>query len=157
MSEHTTKPVDSRRPAASRKSTTRKPRARKTGPGATGQRDAYGRFQAGNPGGYGNPYARQVAILRRELMQRTWPEHIRAIGDKLVALAMAGNVPAAKVILSYSLGVPTPAQPPDRVDADEMTLFNEELELRGNIKRQLDNPGLEVCLGHVRGRRLYNA
>ena len=100
----------------------RKPRARKSNPDANGNgqhRDAYGRFQAGNPGGVGNPYARQVAMLRHELMDRTRPEDIREIGDKLIAMAKAGNVQAAKVLFSYTLGAPAPAQDPDRVNADE--------------------------------------
>jgi len=59
-------------------------------------RDQRGRFQPGNTGGVGNPYARQVAILRRELMQTTSPQDIRRIGLKLKALALEGNVPAAK-------------------------------------------------------------
>src|SRR5688572_17086543 len=90
-------------------------------------------------------------------MQRARPEEIREIGDKLLALAKGGNVPAAKVILSYTLGVPTPAQQPDRVDADEMMLFNEELELHKHHGEQLKSPGLEVSLRHIRARRLYNA
>jgi hypothetical protein len=158
MSEHTTTtPTDSCKPAASRRKTATKPRPKKAGAGGNGQRDAYGRFQAGNPGGFGNPYARQVAILRRELMQRTRPEEIREIGNKLLALAKAGNVQAAKVILSYTLGLPTPAPQPDRVDADELTVFNEELELQASLTAQMKNPGLEVNLRHIRARRLYNA
>src|SRR5688500_6903186 len=115
MSVHTTatKPTDSRKTIPSPRRSARKSRPKKAAPGASGQRDAYSRFQAGNPGGFGNPYARQVAMLRRELMQRARPEEIREIGDKLLALAKGGNVPAAKVILSYTLGVPTPAQQPD--------------------------------------------
>jgi len=157
MSEHTTTPTDSCQAGASRRQRAKKPRPKKAGAGADGQRDAYGRFQAGNPGGFGNPYARQVAILRRELMQRTRPEEIREIGNKLVTLAKAGNVQAAKVILSYTLGLPTPAQQPDRVDADELTLFNEELELQASLTAQMKNPGLDVNLRHIRVRRLYNA
>jgi hypothetical protein len=157
MSEHTSTPSDSCKTAATRRKTPKKPRSKKSGPGTNGQRDAYGRFQAGNPGGVGNPYARQVAMLRRELMQRTRPEEIREIGDKLIVLAKEGNVQAAKVVFSYTLGLPTPAPEPDRVAVDEMTLFNEELALQSSLAAQLKNPGLDVSLRHIRSRRLYNA
>src|SRR5687767_2322925 len=77
-----------------------KPRAAKTAKASPDQppktpqpgRDAHGKFQRGNTGGVGNPYARQVAILRRELMETTSPTDIRNIGLKLKALALEGNV-----------------------------------------------------------------
>jgi hypothetical protein len=49
MSEHTSTPSDSCKTAATRRKTPKKPRSKKSGPGTNGQRDAYGRFQAGNP------------------------------------------------------------------------------------------------------------
>jgi hypothetical protein len=49
MSEHTSTPSDFRKSAAPRRKPAKKTRPKKAGPGTNGQRDAYGRFQAGNP------------------------------------------------------------------------------------------------------------
>ena len=41
-------------------------------------RDAKGKFTAGNPGGPGNPYARQVAALRAHLLKSITAEDLEA-------------------------------------------------------------------------------
>jgi hypothetical protein len=159
MSQHDNgKAATTQRKAAK---TPRTPRpTKKTSPhaaGANNHRDAFGRFQAGNPGGYGNPYARQVAMLRRELMQVTAPADIREVGQKVLALAKAGNVQAAKLLFAYNLGLPMPPVDPDRVDIDERELFSHELEISHDGAKQITNAGLEVMLRYLRSRRLYNA
>ena len=73
----------------------------------------------------GNPYARQVAELRKELLQRCTPERIGKIADRMMELAEGGNVSAAKLIFQYVLGKPTEAVSPDRVDIDEVQLFKD--------------------------------
>jgi hypothetical protein len=47
--------------------------------------------------------------LRTELLDSTQPAHIRAIVGKLIDLATAGDVQAAKLVLSYALGQPVQA------------------------------------------------
>jgi len=107
-------------PAMNKK--TKPPTDKSSDPG----RDSNGRFKPGNPGGVGNPYARQVAILRRELIQTTRPENIRNIGRKLIALAEDGNIPAAKLLFNYTLGLPSPAESPDRDHLNELEIFRDE-------------------------------
>lgn len=68
-----------------------------------------GRWAPGNRGGPGNPHARRMHGLRAELLEATQPSHIRAITNKLIELATGGDVGAAKLILSYSLGQPVQA------------------------------------------------
>jgi hypothetical protein len=87
--------------------------------------DAKGRFAKGNAGGPGNPYARQVAELRRELLLRCTPERIGKIADRMMELAEEGNVSAAKLIFQYVLGKPHEAVSPDRVDIDEVQTFKD--------------------------------
>jgi hypothetical protein len=133
------KPAD--KPAA-------KPAAKPERPAcAASDRHPDGRFRAGNPGGFGNPYARQVAILRRELMQTTRPEDIRGIGLKLKDLALEGNVSAAKLLFSYTLGKPMEAESPDRLNLAETRQFIEEAELLATPNPYVStSPGLGIFL-----------
>jgi len=85
---------------------------------ATSERDGKG-------GGPGNPYARQVAELRKELLLRCTPERLGKIADRMMELAEEGNVSAAKLIFQYVLGKPHEAVSPDRVDIDEVQTFKD--------------------------------
>jgi hypothetical protein len=82
-------------------------------------RDARGRFVRGNPGGTGNPFARRVAQLRRTLCETVTDEDIEAVAKKLVEQAKAGDVAAAKLLFSYTIGQPAPAVDPDTLDLQE--------------------------------------
>src|SRR5687768_3106426 len=63
----------------------------------THDRDAQGRFAAGNRGGPGNPFARQVAALRSTLIGCVTHEDIMAVAYTLLERAKAGDVAAAKL------------------------------------------------------------
>jgi hypothetical protein len=78
-----------------------------------------GRFARDNPGGPGNPHARHCARMLALLRASISDEHMVAIIRKLVEKALAGDVSAAKLILSYKLGKPAPAPNPDEIDRDE--------------------------------------
>lgn len=69
-------------------------------------RDKRGRFSKGWKGGPGNPFGRQVALLRREFVVALTPVKIRKLARRLLKLAMGGNVAAAKLVMSYALGQP---------------------------------------------------
>jgi hypothetical protein len=92
-------------------------------PQPTEGRDGQGRFTKGNRGGPGNPHARQVAALRRRLLDRLTTQELDAILDTLLRLAREGDVAAAKLVFQYALGKPTEARDPDRLDADEAEAF----------------------------------
>ncbi len=64
---------------------------------------------AGNPGGPGNTSARRVAQLRRRLLSRITDEEMDAIFDKLIELALEGDLQAIKLVLQYTVGKPGPA------------------------------------------------
>jgi hypothetical protein len=86
-------------------------------------RDAGGRFTKGNPGGPGNPFARRVAALRCQALDAVTPQDVRAIVTKLVELGRAGNVPAAKLVLAYTVGKPAQTANPDTLDVEEWDKF----------------------------------
>ncbi len=71
--------------------------------GANG-RGATGRFLPGNGGGPGNPYAKRVAALRAAMLDAISEGDTQAILRRLVELAKAGNVQAAKEVLDRCLG-----------------------------------------------------
>ncbi|MBL8964282.1 MAG: hypothetical protein JNK70_09440, partial [Phycisphaerae bacterium] len=77
--------------------------------GSRSDRDGRGRFAAGNRGGPGNPLAPQVAKLRAAMIGAVSPKDMRAITDKLVELARAGNVAAIKEVFERTLGKPQEA------------------------------------------------
>ena len=117
------------------------------------QRDANGRFAIGNDGGPGNPFARQTAALHSAFLQRATPEDMKAIADKLIEQAKAGNVVAAKLVLQYTIGKPAPAVQPDNLDSEEWehtktTAWKPLRELQMGM-----GPGLEFPLMMARTSR----
>jgi hypothetical protein len=93
-------------------------------------RDAKGRFTIGNPGGTGNPFARQVASLRQALINAITPEDIQTVAKALIQRAAEGNVQAAKLLLLYAIGKPQPAPEPDHMDADEWDVYRETAPMK---------------------------
>jgi hypothetical protein len=65
-----------------------------------------GRWIAGNRASPGNPHARRMFTLRKALLDSASVEDVQAVGAKLVELAKAGDVQAAKVWLAYVIGKP---------------------------------------------------
>ena len=95
-----------------------RPDAAAAGQGDSG-RDRQGRFVRGNAGGPGNPFARRVAQLRRTLCETVTEEDMQEVAKKLVEQARQGDVAAARLLLSYTIGQPTPAVDPDTLDLAE--------------------------------------
>jgi hypothetical protein len=96
-------------------------------------RDNKGRFAAGNPGGPGNPFARQTARLRSALIQRVTSEDMGVIADALILKARNGSLDAIKLLFQYVIGKPTAAVNPDTLDVQE---FREIYAPRKEILQQ---------------------
>jgi hypothetical protein len=81
-------------------------------PSTNGQngRDAGGRFTRGNAGGPGNPHARRVARLRSVMLKSVDGAAIQRIMAALIRRAEDGDVPAAALILNYTVGKPDVVQ-----------------------------------------------
>lgn len=69
-------------------------------------RDAKGRFLRGNPGGPGNPNARNVATWRRALADSVSPEDVGQVAQKLLEAAKAGEPWAVREFFDRCLGKP---------------------------------------------------
>lgn len=78
--------------------------------GANG-RDAKGRFTKGNPGGDGNPYAKQTAKLRAALYKAVTVEDIDVIVKKMVNKARLGDTHAAQFVFDRIFGKALPEGP----------------------------------------------
>ncbi|MFO0846281.1 MAG: hypothetical protein U0797_28550 [Gemmataceae bacterium] len=64
-----------------------------------------------------SPAGWQMRLLALEAVP---DEDLTAILKKMVELAKEGDVPAAKLVLQYTLGKPVSQPHPDRIDRDEM-------------------------------------
>jgi hypothetical protein len=75
-------------------------------PSANGSigRDSKGRFVAGNRGGPGNPYGRQVAKLRSALLSAVDPKDIKQIVAKLIVRSKEGDIVAIRELLDRCIG-----------------------------------------------------
>ena len=116
-------------------------------------RDDTGRFTAGNRGGPGNPFARQVAALRQALIASVTAEDIQAVAASMLELAKRGNVQAAKVLLLYTIGKPQPAPEPDRMDTDEWNVFKETAEMKAEAPAVASTATPDYYLDSVRAMR----
>lgn len=103
-----------------------------------GGRDSGGKFTAGNRLGRGNPHARKVAALRTALLNGVTEEKLTKMVARLLEMATAGNIAAAKLILSYTIGLPTPTVDPDRLDIDEFHLLDESPTKTEILRASLD-------------------
>ncbi len=117
---------------------------------AATDRDARGRFAAGNPGGPGNPFARRVAALRSALVESVTNEDIAAITRTLIDMARDGDVPAAKLLLAYAIGKPGDTVQPDRLDLDEWQIFRDTAPMAKEMTSLSFAPSSELPRNFVR-------
>jgi hypothetical protein len=112
-----------------------------------GDRGANGKFLPGNKAARGNPFARKMAAMRSALLSTATELGVITLGVKLLADALAGNMAAAQLYLSYVVGKPTKAVNPDTLDAEEFR----EILARPGVKEVMAalmniNPGVAAEL-----------
>jgi hypothetical protein len=113
-------------------------------------RDGRGRFAAGNPGGPGNPFARQTAALRKVLVNAVTEDDIQQIARALLEKARQGDTGACRLLLSYTVGKPAAAVEPDRLDQDELALTASNHVGLKELERVTDLIPVDVVLQLVR-------
>ncbi len=96
---------------------------------STNGRKRNGTFDAGNSLGRGNPYAAQVARLRSVMLKSVTEKSMRAIINKLVSLAEAGDLGAIKILISYI------GKPPE-LPAVAIQVVNHGIESDDDSKRE---------------------
>jgi hypothetical protein len=118
--------------------------------GGDNGRDPRGRFTAGNPGGPGNPFARQVAALRSALVRRVTEEDIEQIAAAVVTQAKMGNLAATKLLFRYGLGKPAEVVNPDTLDIQEWRQLYQPLpRIMKELPRAMVSLPAEVACGMV--------
>jgi hypothetical protein len=81
-----------------------------------GDRDPRGRFAPGNHASHGNVAARKAARCRAKLFNAVSVADFQAIVKTVVGLAKGGEGWAVKLLFSYLLGDPLPADVTERLD-----------------------------------------
>jgi hypothetical protein len=94
-------------------------------PPAASQRAANGQFAPGNIGGPGNPYNRKVAALRQAMLETITPEDLQEVLAAVLFKAKMGDLAAAKLLLSYTIGKPGAAVDPDTLDQQEWQMHQQ--------------------------------
>lgn len=92
-----------------------------------------GRFRPGNRAarGHAAPYAAKAARLRRELFRRVGPKELASIVEALLVAAKGGDVGAARLVLTYTLG--------EAVPSDIMQQLSELHTAVENLRYELEN------------------
>lgn len=72
----------------------------------TNGRDGKGRFIKGNAGGPGNPQTGEIYRLKEAFRECVTVEDVKAVYDKLLDMAKAGNILAIKEFLDRAIGKP---------------------------------------------------
>jgi hypothetical protein len=125
-------------------------------PSDRSERDHAGRFARGNKGGPGNPFARRTAALRQAMLDAVTEDDLQAIVRQLIQQAREGDVAAARLVLSYSIGKADKAVDPDTLDVQEFqqlqqgAVANQDfLALLGGLQAPLACTMLRALLPHL--------
>ena len=94
-------------------------------------RDSKGRFLPGNPGGPGNPQARNVATWRKALAEAVSAEDVTQVAQRLVDAAKAGEPWAVRELLDRLLGKPH-VQIELQADATEIREYDERMAVEAS-------------------------
>src|SRR5271156_2135787 len=113
--------------------------------GAAENRDRRGRFVRGNAGGPGNPFGRKVAALRAARIDCVTPQDIQRVMAALLLEAASGNVPAARLLLAYTVGKPADSANPDRVEIDEWQLLRQTVAPQDDVVQTFQSVPVELA------------
>jgi hypothetical protein len=114
-------------------------------------RTADGKFAAGNPGGPGNPFARQVASFRQALYEAVTRDMLKDLATRLWGMALGGNVAAARLLLQYLVGKPQDPPNPDRLEHDEWQVYQSEAVPPADMSRLLGSMPATMANGWADG------
>jgi len=89
-----------------------------------------GRFLPGNPGGPGNPQARNVSVWRKALADSVSPDDLAQAIQKLIDSAKEGKAWAIRELLDRCLGKPH-VQVELQADVDSIRQYSEREQLEG--------------------------
>ena len=118
-------------------------------PAPNGHRDGSGRFLPGNPGGPGNPLARQIGRLRSALHEALTVEDMARVVRAMLKRAQAGDVAAARLCLEYAIGKPMQGSVAAALDAECAQQLSQDALSALTVEEQVTLLGLlEKAKGH---------
>jgi hypothetical protein len=115
--------------------------------GEANGRASNGRFGPGNKFAAGNAFNRRLAKARQSVLDAVGSDGVTEVVKKLLAQALAGDVPSARVVLAYCVGKPAEVINPDALDAEELALLVQSpgvLEVVRAAGRVLPGVALEI-------------
>lgn len=92
------------------------------GDGGNDERDSRGRFAKGNHLGVGNPLAGRAAKIRAFLLQELTDEDVKKIADRLIRMAVGGDIVAIRELLDRTVGKSTSFEINERIEALEQRM-----------------------------------
>jgi hypothetical protein len=113
-------------------------------------RGANGRFTPGNSAGTKNPFHRATAARRKALLEAVTDEDVAAVARKLRDQALAGDVAAAKVLLTFVVGKPAAVADPDRADLDELAVLMASPLRRELVAQSLEGTSTEAAMNFLK-------
>jgi hypothetical protein len=132
-------------PCSNHDTTTEVPPSSNGSNGAAVGRDRRGRFVRGNPGGPGNPFGRKVAALRAALIDCITPQDLQRVMGVLLLEAVNGSIPAARLLLAYTVGKPAAPADPDRVEIDEWQLLKQTVAPQNDVAQTFQSVPVELA------------
>jgi hypothetical protein len=128
--------------------------------GKNNGRDDQGRFTPGHAGGPGRPpaapanaFSRQLAENRRAFVGVLGPAQVAAIAQKILERALAGDMTAAKLALTFAVGKPAPARDPDVQDVEELHLYQKAAEATAVLPAAVQALPADLACGMVQAAR----
>lgn len=93
--------------------------------GQNGMRTPTGRFAPGNKCGKGNPHVRKLSAMRQAFAEVIDESRLRNLAENIYQRSLAGDMVAAKLLMSYVVGKPVEAVNPDKLDLEEWQLLQQ--------------------------------
>jgi hypothetical protein len=116
-----------------------------------------GRFAGGNPGGPGNPFARQTAALRAYLIEHVTERDLQDILDILLLNAKGGHLPSIKLLFAYVLGKPKSVAEPDLLDLQEQLMLQQAAQAPAALEELCEQLPLDFQVQLTRHAQAGNA
>jgi hypothetical protein len=128
--------------------------------GKNNGRDDQGRFTPGHAGGPGRPmaapanaFSRQLAENRCAFVGVLGPAQVAAIAQKILERALAGDMTAAKLALTFAVGKPAPVPDPDAQDVEELHLYQKAAEATAVLPAAVQALPADLACGMVQAAR----
>src|SRR5260370_995050 len=99
------------------------------------------------------PRPRHPTTNRRAFVGVLGPAQVAAIAQKILERALAGDMTAAKLALTFCVGKPAPAHDPDVQDVEELHLYQKAAEATAVLPTAVQALPADLACGMVQAAR----